>query len=152
LTSLNLANNNLSRGVRGKAKYLNSDPNKDDHWEWACEMSGVIAIANAIKDMLTSLILKDNRLLTVQAGNILSGMVAANTVLTELDVSSNRWRQNEYYPWEGDGPGFAQEFAIGLGDNGALTSLNLASNSLCGVNEYGGTFDASGNACFHCNS
>jgi hypothetical protein len=66
---------------------------------------------------LTSLILTDNRLLTVEAGKILSGMVAANTILTQLDVSSNRWQQNEYGPWQGNGPGFAQEFAIGLGDN-----------------------------------
>jgi hypothetical protein len=30
-------------------------------------------------------------------------------------------------------------------DNGAMTSLNLASNALCGVNAYGhGTFDATG--------
>ena len=32
-------------------------------------------------------------------------------------------------------------------DKGAMTSLNLASNRLCGVDEYGnGTFNASGNA------
>jgi hypothetical protein len=32
-------------------------------------------------------------------------------------------------------------------DNGAMTSLNLASNRLCGVDQYGnGTFNASGNA------
>jgi hypothetical protein len=36
-----------------------------------------------------------------------------------------------------------------LSDNRALTSLNLASNYLCGLDEDGdGTFDASGNACF----
>jgi hypothetical protein len=35
-------------------------------------------------------------------------------------------------------------------DMGALSSLNLASNSLCGIDEYGnGTYDASGNARFH---
>jgi hypothetical protein len=32
-----------------------------------------------------------------------------------------------------------------LSDNRAMTSLNLASNALCGVSEYGkGTFDATG--------
>jgi hypothetical protein len=72
---------------------------------------------------LTSPILKDNRLLTAEAGKILSGMVAANTVLTELDVSSNRWRLSEHHRWEGDGPRFAQEFAIGLGDNGATSTV-----------------------------
>ena len=41
---------------------------------------------------LTTLILKDNMLLTPEAGKILSGMLAANTVLTELDVSPTALR------------------------------------------------------------
>jgi hypothetical protein len=77
---------------------------------------------------LTTLILKDNRLLTPEAGKILSDMLAANTVLKELDVSSNSWKENGWS--EGDGPGFARELAVGIIDNGALTSLNLSSNNL----------------------
>jgi hypothetical protein len=91
---------------------------------------GVIVLTNAIKDMgaLTTLILKDNKLLTREAGKVLSGMLAANTVLKELDVSSNTWM--EHGRMKGDGPGFAKELAVGISGNGALTSLNLSSNNL----------------------
>jgi hypothetical protein len=51
-------------------------------------------------------------------------MLAANTVLKELDVSSNNWM--EMGSSKGDGPGFAKELAVGISDNGAMTSLNLA--------------------------
>jgi hypothetical protein len=77
---------------------------------------------------LTTLILKDNKLLTPEAGKVLSGMLAANTVLKELDVSSNNWKARGRM--KGDGPGFAKELAVGISGNGAMTSLNLASNSL----------------------
>jgi hypothetical protein len=77
---------------------------------------------------LTSIILKANRLLTPDAGKFLSGMLAANTVLKELDVSSNTW--NERGRMKGDGAGFAKELAVGISDNGALTSLNLSLNNL----------------------
>jgi Leucine-rich repeat (LRR) protein len=113
----------------------------------------VVLIANDIIDMraLSVLSLKANRLLTAEAGKILSDMLAANSVLTELDVSNNNWDDGETYL--GDGPGFAQALSVGIRDSGALLSLNLASNSLCGMDEYGnGTYDASGNACFHCHT
>ena len=59
-------------------------------------------------------------LATKEAGKALAQALASNSTLKELDVSDN---------WEGgDGPGFAQELAIGIKDNGALTSLDLASN------------------------
>jgi hypothetical protein len=80
--------------------------------------------------VLTKLILKDNRLATAEAGKILSDMLAANTVLKELDVSSNCWDFNEEAGTGGDGPEFAREISKGLSDNGALTSLNLSSNEL----------------------
>ena len=62
---------------------------------------------------LSVLSLKDNSLCNKEAGKALSEMLAGNTVLKELDVSSN-----SYYKC--DGAGFAQELAVGLGDNGAL--------------------------------
>jgi hypothetical protein len=68
---------------------------------------------------LSVLSLKDNRLLTAAAGKVLSGMVATSTALKELDVSSNI--QKSCRTWQGDGPGFAQELAIGLKENGALS-------------------------------
>jgi hypothetical protein len=58
---------------------------------------------------------------------------------TELDMSGKGMRA-----WD------AIMLAPEIADNGALSSLNLASNYLCGINKYGaGTFDASGNAHFH---
>jgi hypothetical protein len=69
-----------------------------------------------------ALSLKNNMLATKEAGEALAQALASNSTLKELDVSDN---------WEGgDGPGFAQELAIGIKDNGALTSLNLSSNNL----------------------
>jgi hypothetical protein len=50
-------------------------------------------------------------------------MLAVNTVLKELDVSENTYRRC-------DSAGFAEELAVGISDNGALTSLNLSSNRL----------------------
>jgi hypothetical protein len=59
-------------------------------------------------------------------------MLAANTVLKKLDLSSNHDGYNSH------AVEFAQELAVGIRDNGALSSLNLASNSI------GGYFDAYG--------
>ena len=52
-------------------------------------------------------------------------MLAANTVLKELDLSDNLG------PGARDGAGFAQELAVGIRDNGALSKL------ITGGNRYG---------------
>jgi hypothetical protein len=59
-------------------------------------------------------------------------MLATNTVLKVLDLSSNNWNQysDNSGEWLGDGPGFAKELAVGISGNGALSVLNLASNNL----------------------
>jgi hypothetical protein len=75
---------------------------------------------------LTKLVLKDNMLLTVDGGKALSCIISVNTTLKELDVSSNNWLVNDAL--EGDGPGFAKSFAIGLIDNGAILSVDLLEN------------------------
>jgi hypothetical protein len=68
---------------------------------------------------LLSLSLKSNNLISHSdqgkaAGKALGEMLAVNTNLTELDLSSN----GEYS--DTSGVGFAQELAVGLKDNGAL--------------------------------
>jgi hypothetical protein len=68
---------------------------------------------------LLVLSLKGNRLCNKEAGKALSEMLAGNTVLKELDVSGN-----EYY--DSDGAGFAQELAVGLGDNGAMSKFTFS--------------------------
>jgi hypothetical protein len=141
LSSLNLASNNL-----GKALWELQPGNKTHPGEFCNKKSGTylkalpeghhlgpmgaIIFADAIKDMgaLSVLSLKDNELLTAEAGKILSEMVATNTVLKELDLSSNNFGPS--YALKGDGPGFVQEFAVGIRDNGAMMVLNLANKQL----------------------
>ena len=53
-------------------------------------------------------------------------MLKANSVLKELDVSSNY----DYDAYSTDGAGFARRIADGIKNNGALTSLNLANNRI----------------------
>jgi Ran GTPase-activating protein (RanGAP) involved in mRNA processing and transport len=90
----------------------------------------IMLIAEVVDNgALTTLILKDNKLLTPEAGKVLSDMLAANTVLKELDVSSNNWE--ELRRMKGDGPGFAKELAVGISGNGAMTSLDVRNNRLC---------------------
>jgi hypothetical protein len=56
-------------------------------------------------------------------------MLKANSVLKELDLSSNYVNPN----FGGDAPGFALELAVGIKDNGTLTSLNMSANGLKGA-------------------
>jgi Ran GTPase-activating protein (RanGAP) involved in mRNA processing and transport len=77
---------------------------------------------------LTTLILKGNKLLTPEAGKVLSDMLAANTVLKELDISGNGWEEGGWT--KGDGPGFAKELAVGISGNGAISSINLLKNRI----------------------
>jgi hypothetical protein len=76
---------------------------------------------------MTKLVLSKNGLLTKKAGKVLAQMLKNNSVLQELDVSDN---YGSTIISVIDAPGFAKELAVGLCDNGAMTSLNLASNSL----------------------
>jgi hypothetical protein len=90
--------------------------------------SGISALADSIKDngALLVLSLKQNGLGTKEAGRVLGDMLKANSVLKELDLSSNFVHPDD----GGDAPGFVQELAVGIKDNRALSSLNLASNSI----------------------
>jgi Ran GTPase-activating protein (RanGAP) involved in mRNA processing and transport len=90
---------------------------------------GIIALANAIPDMgaLLVLSLKSNGLLNKESGRALADALKGNSILTELDVSSNYEKRNTSSQ---DGPGFAQELAVGIRDNGALTQLDISDNEL----------------------
>jgi hypothetical protein len=72
---------------------------------------------------MTTLILETNSLLNKESGTVLGNMLRSNTVLTKLDVSDNAYDSDE-----DDGPGFAQELAVGIRDNGTLSVLSLKSN------------------------
>jgi hypothetical protein len=85
-------------------------------------------LAHGIKDngALSVLSLKNNSLGTKEAGKALGEMLTVNSVLKELDLSDNA--VSVYVG--GDGPGFAQELALGIKDNGALTKFDISNNCL----------------------
>ena len=87
---------------------------------------GAIMLAPEIvaNGALVKLVLKDNRLAQKEAGKALGEMLASNTSLKVLDLSDN------YGVGARDGPGFAQELAVGLRANGALASLDLSQNGI----------------------
>jgi Ran GTPase-activating protein (RanGAP) involved in mRNA processing and transport len=140
LSSANLLRNNIgTKQAKALAAILKEHPtlkslcgNKGDETE--LDMSGknlraegAIMLVPEIIDngAMSSLNLSANYLATAEAGEILGEMLKANSVLKELDVSNN-------YHWKhaNDSIGFAKGLSVGLADNGAMTSLNLASNGL----------------------
>jgi hypothetical protein len=78
---------------------------------------------------LTKLVLRDNRLATAEAGEALGEALKGNTVLNELDISSNGWSAPSYKA-QPDGPGFAKGISKGLAGNGAISSVNLLKNDI----------------------
>jgi hypothetical protein len=97
---------------------------------------GIEAVVSLLdKGALLVLSLKENNLLSKEAGKVLAKALAGNSTLKELDVSSNNWISNS--KWAGDGLGFAQELAVGIRDNEALSMLNLADNSIGGYYDHG---------------
>jgi hypothetical protein len=76
--------------------------------------------------------LSRNRIKGADAGKALAQALAANTILRELDLSSN---------WSG--AAFAQAFAAVLKTNRTLTKLNLASNSIVSVPSAGNWMNSS---------
>ena len=68
---------------------------------------------------MVKLNMSDNNFYRPEAGKILGDMLAANTVLKELDLSECNMQAES-----------TKAFAVGLGANGAMTSLNLSNNGL----------------------
>jgi hypothetical protein len=67
--------------------------------------------------------MSNNRIKGAEAGKALGDALAGNTVLKELDLSGRE-------TWTNMDIGFVKAFTPGLSDNGAMTSLSLASNRL----------------------
>ena len=76
---------------------------------------------------MSKLVLSANGLLSKESGKVLAEMLKHNSVLQELDVSDNYQSTPSCIT---DGPGFAQELAVGLSDNGAMTSLHVGMNHI----------------------
>jgi hypothetical protein len=66
-------------------------------------------------------------------------VLKGNSILTELDISNNHDEYNSQ-----DGPGFAQELAVGIKDNGVLTSLNISNNDIGKLSPDAAKLDAAG--------
>jgi hypothetical protein len=90
-----------------------------------------VLVANEISDTgaLSALSLRSNNLATKEAGRALAMALATNSVLKELDVSNNLDGFNAAYT-QTDGAAFAQELAVGIRDNGALSKLDLSVNRI----------------------
>jgi hypothetical protein len=119
MTELNLASNTMGKesGASGAKP----------------DMSGIIALADVIPGMwaLSVLSLKSNVLLNRESGKVLADALKGNSILTELDISSNYESGcRDKHTSSKDGPGFAQELAVGIRDSGAMMSLNASNNNL----------------------
>jgi hypothetical protein len=93
-------------------------------------LNGVDAmlITNDISDngALSKLVVRQNNIHNAEAGKAFSNMLAQNTVLKELDLSSQK--VGEYgYPLD---PAFVKEFAVGISDNSALLQLDISDHVL----------------------
>ena len=95
-----------------------------DEWSVTQETTAL----NVRSKRLKRLNISNNKMATKEAGKALAQALASNSVLKELDVSSNNW--NHDFGDTGDGPGFAKELADGLSASGALTSLDISNNSI----------------------
>ena len=83
-----------------------------------------IGYYNTTKGALEKLLMANNRMASKEAGKALAEALTANSTLKELDVSSNTW--TELRRPKGDGPGFAQELADGVKNNGALAKFTFS--------------------------
>lgn len=165
LTSLNISQNYICSYIgTGKTIKITYEPDDSNlyfspHREGEDEelvkydLSGLIALADAIgkNKSITSLNMSSNSMATKEAGAIIARMIRINSVLKELNLSSNTHEPSEYdieyhnilREYESYCVGsvlqeleerFAQEFAAQLVDgmqgNRTLTSLNIRHNNI----------------------
>jgi hypothetical protein len=92
-------------------------------------ITGAIMLASEIanNETLLSLNLSKNEIISRESGKALAAALAANTVLTDLDLSSNQDDDQHL-----DGTGFAEELAVGIKDSCAISALSLSGNKLKG--------------------
>jgi Ran GTPase-activating protein (RanGAP) involved in mRNA processing and transport len=111
ITGLNIANNDLGTNFKG-----------------GTDMSGVIALADVISDMgaLTKLDISSN-IIGAEGGKLIAAALKGNQVMTVLNISGNYLAEDS-----NDKPDMSGVIALAdvIPDMGALSILNLASNSL----------------------
>jgi hypothetical protein len=90
---------------------------------------------------LSKLVMRQNNIHGAEAGKAFAGILAQNTVLKELDLSSQEYG----YGGKALDAAFAKEFAVGISDNGAMTRLDISDSMLCGLYSDGsGTYNDAG--------
>jgi hypothetical protein len=91
---------------------------------------GALVVAEYLDDngALSVLSLKKNNLCSKEAGEALAQALAGNSTLRELDVSYNQSPAGDKSAR--DGPGFAEELAVGIRDNGAVSVTSVTRDSL----------------------
>jgi hypothetical protein len=126
----------LAAGLKGNqviTELNTSDNTLGWNSEGYIDTSGIIAIADAIPDMgaLSKLVMRQNNVHGAEAGKAFADMLAQNTVVKELDLSSQK--VGTY----GDAldATFVKEFAAGISDNGTISIVNLAKNEIQFSNE-----------------
>jgi hypothetical protein len=136
LLRLDISNNQLVFATKDKLK-----PNgwtekrcaadwgkEDDHWEWVPDCSGVVALANAIKDNGTTTKFNISGCkLFADGGKALAVGLKGNQVITELNISDNFLSNNSDHNNDTSGI-FA--IADAIPDISALTSLDISANSI----------------------
>jgi hypothetical protein len=146
LLSLNISNNNIGEITALPPGWTKREPqgwfdpqgnirSSSEGPPPGSKSEGVTALANIIKTngALSVLSLKSNGLLTKESGKVLADALKGNSILTELDISSNY----DLFNSSKDGPGFAQELAVGIRDSRALVKLDISSNYIGAVQEGG---------------
>jgi hypothetical protein len=111
-------------------------------------LDGAIAVADAISDMraLSSANLLQNSISVEQAQELVEIMRTKENLTTLCGLSGEETELNFSNRYLGGGD--VVLIANNIKDNEAMTSLNLASNCLCGLDEDGdGVYDASGTLC-----
>jgi hypothetical protein len=135
----------LAEGIKGNQVIteLNIASNSLGYGDFGSDMSGVIALADAIPDMgaLSSLNLAENSLCGLDKNGYGAFDASGNTPTRYAHTfTPHTWSPT---------PGLIA-LANVIPNMRALSSLNLASNCLCGLAGDGrGTFDAAGNAYSH---
>jgi hypothetical protein len=148
MTSLNISNSILTRGAHDGSVYHDDDNYATDmkgicsaagSSSYTIAFAGIIALASAIKDMraLSKLFMRQNGIHGAEAGKAFSNMLAQNTVLKELDLSSQLVCRHK----KSLDVAFAKELAVGISDNGTLTKFDI---SKCELMAEGGKALAAG--------
>jgi hypothetical protein len=123
----------LAEGLKGNQRMTKLNMSSNDmgvsYKHGPSDMSGLITLADVIPGMgaLLVLSLKGNGLGTEEGGKVVCEMLKDNSVLQELDLSSNNvWLGDQAENWSHEiAPKFAKALSQGLASNRAISTVIL---------------------------